>query len=257
MAGNSWQIWLDALRQYLEIYIFIGKIAAPYIVLIVAVCIIVYAVRRILRSPFCYPYFDQSFDVSGKRNVDINNYIDRFLCDDENWHSILDHWNEIQRWKHEQEIHLQTCILKKRRTRQYHEAIDDKGAFRFTTIRDQTRYRQSNYIRTAYKVSVSDSQQSVSYQWLVERHSKLAEIGFECTLKEYHAKDQRKRMTPKLRRKIMERDHYTCQICGKRMPDGVGLQIDHIVPVSKGGKSVPSNLRVLCSKCNGRKGALM
>ena len=51
----------------------------------------------------------------------------------------------------------------------------------------------------------------------------------------------------------MIRDNYTCQICGKYMPDGVGLHIDHIIPVSKGGKSVESNLQVLCSKCNGSK----
>lgn len=60
-------------------------------------------------------------------------------------------------------------------------------------------------------------------------------------------------MTPELRKQIAERDHYTCQICGKYMPDGVGLHIDHIIPVSKGGKTVPSNLQVLCSKCNGHK----
>ena len=51
----------------------------------------------------------------------------------------------------------------------------------------------------------------------------------------------------------MKRDNYTCQICGKFMPDGVGLQIDHIVPVAKGGKTIPSNLQVLCSKCNASK----
>jgi len=37
------------------------------------------------------------------------------------------------------------------------------------------------------------------------------------------------------------------------MPDEVGLHIDHIIPVSKGGKTVASNLQVLCSKCNGSK----
>ena len=37
------------------------------------------------------------------------------------------------------------------------------------------------------------------------------------------------------------------------MPDEVGLHIDHIVPIAKGGKTVKSNLQVLCSKCNGKK----
>ena len=60
-------------------------------------------------------------------------------------------------------------------------------------------------------------------------------------------------MTQALREEIAVRDNYTCQICGKYMPDGVGLHIDHIVPISKGGKSIPSNLQVLCSKCNGKK----
>ena len=63
-------------------------------------------------------------------------------------------------------------------------------------------------------------------------------------------KNQRKLMTPKLREQIKERDNYTCQMCGKEMFDEVGLHIDHIIPVSKGGKTVPSNLQVLCDKCN-------
>lgn len=60
-------------------------------------------------------------------------------------------------------------------------------------------------------------------------------------------------MTPELRDEIKKRDNYTCQICGKYMPDEIGLQIDHIKPVSKGGKTIKSNLRVLCDKCNLRK----
>lgn len=84
--------------------------------------------------------------------------------------------------------------------------------------------------------------------------TKLEEIGFSTTLNRYHEKNQRRLMTPELRDEIARRDNYTCQSCGKYMPDGVGLQIDHIIPVKEGGKTIPSNLQVLCSKCNGRKG---
>ncbi|MBQ4167275.1 MAG: HNH endonuclease [Clostridia bacterium] len=72
-------------------------------------------------------------------------------------------------------------------------------------------------------------------------------------MRKYHVKNQRKLLTKELRKEIIERDNYTCQICGKYMPDEVGLHIDHIVPIAKGGKTVKSNLQGLCSKCNGKK----
>lgn len=151
--------------------------------------------------------------------------------------------------------HVYSCILKKRRIRQYQEVLDDNSAFRFGTSRNRIRYKQQNYVKTAYKIPTAESIMAVSWPWLINRHAQLEEIGFEATLKEYHSKNQRKLMTKALRKEIMKRDHYTCQMCGKFMPDEVGLHIDHIVPIAKGGKTVPSNLQVLCSKCNGAKGA--
>ena len=55
--------------------------------------------------------------------------------------------------------------------------------------------------------------------------------------------------------KIKKRDNYTCQKCGVSVKDEptLLLEVDHIIPISKGGKSIPSNLQVLCSKCNGKK----
>jgi 5-methylcytosine-specific restriction endonuclease McrA len=35
----------------------------------------------------------------------------------------------------------------------------------------------------------------------------------------------------------------------------VGLHVDHVHPLSKGGKSTPENLQLLCPGCNTRKGA--
>lgn len=49
---------------------------------------------------------------------------------------------------------------------------------------------------------------------------------------------------------VLERDEYTCQMCGAKVEDGVKLHIDHIIPVSKGGTNEIDNLQVLCHKCN-------
>ena len=69
--------------------------------------------------------------------------------------------------------------------------------------------------------------------------------------KEKESKEyQRKAMTPSLRYDIMKRDGFKCVICGRTPKDGITLHVDHILPVSKGGKTVPSNLRTLCSICN-------
>lgn len=89
----------------------------------------------------------------------------------------------------------------------------------------------------------------------LEKINKQLELSnWTLTRTEYNSKNQRKLMTKELRNKIKARDNYTCQICGKQMFDEVGLHIDHIIPVSQGGKTIESNLQVLCDKCNLRKG---
>lgn len=68
---------------------------------------------------------------------------------------------------------------------------------------------------------------------------------------------QRALMTSKLREKIKERDHYTCQHCGLSTKDEphLLLEIDHIIPIAKGGLSTEENLQTLCWQCNRQKGA--
>lgn len=65
-------------------------------------------------------------------------------------------------------------------------------------------------------------------------------------------KTQRALMTNALRKRIKERDNYTCQICGASAHehDLLLLEIDHIIPISKGGTTKPSNLQTLCWRCN-------
>ncbi len=68
-------------------------------------------------------------------------------------------------------------------------------------------------------------------------------------------KEQRNLMTSKLREFIKKRDNFTCCICGNSTSTepNLLLEIDHIVPVSKGGYTIEENLQTLCWKCNREK----
>ena len=70
------------------------------------------------------------------------------------------------------------------------------------------------------------------------------------------AEGQRALMTTKLREEIKQRDNYTCQNCGLSIYDekNLLLEIDHIIPLSKGGITSHDNLQTLCWKCNRKKG---
>lgn len=61
---------------------------------------------------------------------------------------------------------------------------------------------------------------------------------------------QRALMTDSLRYDILRRDGFRCRLCGSTASDGVKLHVDHIIPVSKGGRTEPGNLRTLCERCN-------
>lgn len=51
-----------------------------------------------------------------------------------------------------------------------------------------------------------------------------------------------------------ENGEYCCAICGMADKSRVWFQVDHITPMNEKGKSVPSNLQILCRRCNGTKG---
>ncbi|MBL8145075.1 MAG: HNH endonuclease [Anaerolineae bacterium] len=57
---------------------------------------------------------------------------------------------------------------------------------------------------------------------------------------------------------VLERNGYTCQMCGAAAGDPdpyhpsrtIRLTMGHVIDKSKGGDDTPSNLRALCSNCN-------
>lgn len=68
------------------------------------------------------------------------------------------------------------------------------------------------------------------------------------------AQEQRALVTPKIRFEVLKRDNFTCQYCGAH-GEGVVLEVDHIIPISKGGTSDMGNLITACFDCNRGKGS--
>ena len=84
----------------------------------------------------------------------------------------------------------------------------------------------------------------------------INKLQSKLTMKAF-VKEQRNLMTSKLRQQIKERDNYTCRSCqnSTHKEPNLLLEIDHIIPVAKGGCTVEDNLQTLCWKCNRSKGS--
>jgi len=85
----------------------------------------------------------------------------------------------------------------------------------------------------------------------------LSETLAEKIRRAKSAAGQRALMTSRLRRFIKSRDNETCRKCGisTMAEPHLLLEVDHIMPLSRGGLSVPDNLQTLCWRCNRSKGA--
>lgn len=88
------------------------------------------------------------------------------------------------------------------------------------------------------------------YSFTPERILEYAKRAKEAKAYKQSAQYERSLMTDSLRYDIMKRDGFKCVLCGAKASDGVRLHVDHIQPVSKGGKTERSNLRTLCERCN-------
>jgi 5-methylcytosine-specific restriction endonuclease McrA len=108
-----------------------------------------------------------------------------------------------------------------------------------------------------------------AFFFVASRHNGQKYENLTCEIaEEKKAKREtarRRYVTKAMKQHVLERDNYTCQICGiskgylDDLVPGLGdfllLEIDHIVPVAKGGSGDDeSNLQTLCWRCNRKKG---
>lgn len=93
-------------------------------------------------------------------------------------------------------------------------------------------------------------EQCYNYFELKRMFDNTMELKEQRQTRQYQIKMERAKLTDSLRYNILKRDNFRCQICGSNAQDGVKLHVDHIVPVSKGGQTIETNLRTLCDRCN-------
>jgi len=60
-----------------------------------------------------------------------------------------------------------------------------------------------------------------------------------------------KTRVPFSKRNVVQRDLFTCQYCGHKEKK---MTIDHVVPISRGGKTTFENCVAACKPCNNTKG---
>jgi 5-methylcytosine-specific restriction endonuclease McrA len=65
----------------------------------------------------------------------------------------------------------------------------------------------------------------------------------------------KERISSFIRRFVIERDGLRCVYCGVDLMKNE-VHLDHVVPESQGGPTIPDNLQVTCTKCNTEKGVL-
>lgn len=82
----------------------------------------------------------------------------------------------------------------------------------------------------------------------VDRTPGSARILFTVT-----AGDLRTPIPKWMRDQVLDRDGLTCGLCGGDVEAG-DVHMDHILPVTRGGKNRVTNLQVTHSRCNIRKG---
>lgn len=122
----------------------------------------------------------------------------------------------------------------------------------FATINENTLTVEYKF---SYTSNGGKAQRSFTIPMTEETIVKLIEtLESKLTISAF-TREQRALMTSKLRMYIKERDNFTCKFCGNstHAEPNLLLEVDHIIPVVKGGCTEESNLQTLCWKCNRSK----
>ena len=88
--------------------------------------------------------------------------------------------------------------------------------------------------------------------WIVHSSRWETQVPSVIMLKEFQKKKAHLRYS---KANVYLRDEYRCQYCGVQVSTSKKTAtLDHVLPISHGGKSTWENSTTACGPCNGRKG---
>lgn len=123
----------------------------------------------------------------------------------------------------------------------YHDLIKSDGVSRYASRAYVSRFGSWNKALLAFAAFTNGKP--------VGRRARFLRKAGRRTRPRRHAP---RTINARLRSRVLIRDNCQCRMCGTSplKDPQVTLQVDHIVPWSKGGRTVPGNLQTLCARCN-------
>lgn len=122
--------------------------------------------------------------------------------------------------------------------------------------------REIGLSREAYSLAIKELEETK----MVSIHREdivIAQLGnggcvmdyrLNCWINDFISPINHDRLSPEswsgLREAVFERDQFTCQYCGAT---DIGLECDHVEPISRGGTNEMGNLVTSCGPCNKSK----
>ncbi len=133
----------------------------------------------------------------------------------------------------------------------------------WTALERQPRYKDMQCPRSKYSAKTYENRFGTWNRALEAfDHWVNEDLGDSAEEKVSKGEDKEKKrktkrdISERLRFSILLRDGFRCLSCGRSplKSPGVELHVDHVVPWSVGGETVPENLQTKCTECNLGKG---
>lgn len=140
------------------------------------------------------------------------------------------------------------------------DKVRDNAAVYRERHRDSIRQKGRDYARRMY-VENPEARRAATKKYRNENIEKVraslkkwqvAHGADSCTARRSKTRANGGHIAGREWRELKKKYNYTCLRCGKREPE-IKLTLDHIIPISSGGKNVIENVQPLCKSCNSAK----